>query len=171
MPKIIKNHEVVDDQWQLLPADATLEQALSSNQPIVPNVLWQAHKNELSALSQLGIWLDTDELVEDIAADLASFALVALNFPVFTDGRQFSNARLLRERYSFTGEVRAVGDVLRDQLLMMKRCGFDAFAVRSDRDPHDALQALEEFSVYYQAAWDNPLPLYRRRSTETTQPG
>lgn len=164
MPRIIKNNQVLDDHWHLLPADASLQDALDCPAPIVPLALWQAHGTELAGQSTLGIWLDSHELVEDIAADLPSFTLIALNFPVFTDGRNFSNARLLRERYGYRGEIRAVGDVLRDQLLPMKRCGFDAFVVRSDRDPQDALLALGEFSVQYQAAWDTPLPLFRRRA-------
>lgn len=169
MPRIIKNREVIEDQWTLLPADADVQDALDCQQPIIPLALWQAHADQLRSIAQLGIWLDSNELVEDLAQDLEVFSLVALNFPVFTDGRHFSSARLLRERYAFKKEVRAIGDVLRDQLLMMKRCGFDAFAVRDDRDPHDALRALDEFSVQYQGAWDIPLPLYRRRAAATSQ--
>lgn len=164
MPRIIKNREVIEDQWSLLPADATLQDALNCQQPIVPLALWQEHSAELRSLPELGIWLDSNELVEDLAEDLAAFSLIALNFPVFTDGRHFSSARLLRERYGFSREIRAIGDVLRDQLLMMQRCGFDAYVVRSDRDPHDALLALDEFSVQYQGSWDSPLPLFRRRA-------
>lgn len=164
MPRIIKNNQILDDHWQLLPTDASLQDALDCPAPIVPLALWKAHGPQLSNQRPLGIWLDSHELVEDITTDLTAFALIALNFPVFTDGRNFSNARLLRERYGYTGEIRAVGDVLRDQLLPMKRCGFDAFALRSDRDPQDALLALSELSVHYQAAWDTPLPLFRRRA-------
>src|SRR5690554_2596906 len=138
MPRIIKNREVIEDQWTLLPAEATLQDALDCKQPIVPLALWQAHPAELRQVPALGVWLDSDELVEDLAEDLGVFNLIALNFPAFTDGRPFSSARLLRERYGSTKEVRAIGDVLRDQLLMMQRCGFDAFAIRNDRDPHDA---------------------------------
>lgn len=169
MPRIIKNREVIEDQWTLLPAEATLQDALDCKQPIVPLALWQAHPAELRQVPALGVWLDSDELVEDLAEDLGVFSLIALNFPAFTDGRPFSSARLLRERYGFTKEVRAIGDVLRDQLLMMQRCGFDAFAIRNDRDPHDALRALDELSVQYQASWDTPLPLFRRR-TAVSQP-
>ena len=101
--------------------------------------------------------------MESIADDLQHFQVVALNFPVFSDGRHYSSARLLRERYKYQGEVRAIGDVLRDQLFYMKRCGFDAFALRADRDPYEALESLKDFSVTYQAATDEPLPLFRRR--------
>ena len=74
-----------------------------------------------------------------------------------------ASARLLRERYGYQGEIRAIGDVLRDQLFFMRRCGFDAYAIRADRDPHDALEGLKDFSVTYQAASDDPRPLFRRR--------
>jgi uncharacterized protein (DUF934 family) len=111
----------------------------------------------------LGVWLDSDEEAEEIGEDVQYFQVIALNFPAFTDGRSYSNARLLRDRYKFKGELRAIGDVLRDQLFFMARCGFDAFAIRADKDPEDALQSLKDFSVTYQAATDEPLPLFRRR--------
>ena len=88
---------------------------------------------------------------------------MVLNFPAFKDGRGFTTARLLRERHGYKGEIRAVGDVGRDQMFYMQRCGFNAFEVRSDRDLEDALRALDDFTVTYQAAADQPLPLYRRR--------
>lgn len=164
MPAIIKNNQVIDDQWTLLGADTELTEALNTPQAIVPFTLWQQHKSQLQAVSPLGIWLESNEAIEDLSEDLTHFAVIALNFPVFTDGRHFSSARLLRERYGYTGEIRAIGDVLRDQLFFMQRCGFDAYAIRADRCPTDALQSLTELSVTYQAAYDQTLPLYRRRS-------
>lgn len=164
MQKIIKNGQVLDDHWTLLAADAQLEDVLQTLQPIVPLILWQQHKEQLKSVKTLGVWLEADQAVEDIAEDLEFFTLIALNFPVFTDGRHFSSARLLRERYAYSGEIRAVGDVLRDQLFYMQRCGFDAYAIRPDRCPVDALQSLSELSVTYQAAYDETLPLYRRRA-------
>lgn len=164
MPVIIKNNQVIEDLWTLLNADAQLDQALQTQQVIVPLSLWQQHKSELQAVQQLGVWLEADQAIEDLIDDLAQFAVIALNFPVFTDGRHFSSARLLRERYAYTGEIRAIGDVFRDQLFFMQRCGFDSYAIRADRCAHDALQSLSELSVTYQAAHDQSLPLYRRRS-------
>nr|WP_310638858.1 DUF934 domain-containing protein [Burkholderia gladioli] len=87
-----------------------------------------------------------------------------MDFPRFGDGRGYSTAHLLRNRHGWTGELRAIGDVLRDQLNYMSRCGFDAFAVRADRDPHDALNAFTEFSERYQGAVDDAVPLFRRRA-------
>lgn len=164
MPVIIKNNQVIEDQWTLLDADSQLEQALQAEYIIVPLSLWQQHKHELQAVQHLGIWLQAEQAIEDLTNDLAHFAVIALNFPVFTDGQHFSSARLLRERYSYTGEIRAIGDVFRDQLFFMQRCGFDAYVIRADRCPTDALKSLTELSVSYQAAYDQNLPLYRRRS-------
>jgi len=164
MQRIIKNGQVIDETWHLLPKDASLEGLPNSDDVIVPLALWREHSHALKARDGgLGIWLDSDEQVEEIADDLGHFQVIALNFPVFTDGRHFSSARLLRERYAYQGEVRAIGDVLRDQLFFMQRCGFDAYAVRADRDPYDALQGLKDFSEVYQAATDQPQPLFRRR--------
>lgn len=164
MQRIIKNDQVIDETWHLLPKDVTLEGLSNSDDLIVPLALWRDHAHALKARDGgLGVWLDSDEEVEEIAEDLQYFQVVALNFPVFTDGRHFSSARLLRERYGYKGEVRAIGDVLRDQLFFMKRCGFDAYVIRPDRDPYDALQSLSDFSEVYQAATDQPLPLFRRR--------
>ncbi len=164
MQRIIKNDQVVDESWHLLPKDATLDGLSNCDDLIVPLALWREHAHALKARDGgLGVWLDSDEQVEEIADDLAHFQVVALNFPAFTDGRHYSSARLLRERYRYQGEIRAIGDVLRDQLFLMRRCGFDAFAVRADRDPYDALEGLKDFSVTYQAAADDPRPLFRRR--------
>ena len=164
MQQIIKGNEVVQDTWQLLPKDATLEQVTNTGDIIVPLALWLEHAHALKARDgRLGIWLDSDEEAERIADDLAHFQVIALNFPVFSDGRNYSNARLLRDRYQYQGELRSIGDVLRDQLFFMHRCGFDAYALREDHDPHAALASLNDFSEVYQASTDQPLPLFRRR--------
>lgn len=164
MQRIIKDNEVIDETWHLLPKDVELQSLSNSDDVIVPMRLWLEHAHALKARDGgLGIWLDADEIVEEIADDLEHFQVIALNFPVFTDGRHFSSARLLRERYGYKGEIRAIGDVLRDQLFLMRRCGFNAYAVRPDRDPYDALEGLKDFSVTYQSAADDALPLFRRR--------
>jgi uncharacterized protein (DUF934 family) len=94
---------------------------------------------------------------------LGAVKRVEVNFPSLTDGRGYSIARLLRERYGYVGELRAVGDVQRDQLFNLARCGFDAFLLRKDEDADGALAALEEFSEAYQASVERPQPLFRRR--------
>jgi uncharacterized protein (DUF934 family) len=110
---------------------------------------------------RIGVLLDSDELPEQIPA-LEQVPLVAINFPKFADGRGYSSARLLRERHGYKGEVRAVGDVLRDQLFYMARCGIDSFALKAGKDIEGALAAFDDFSIAYQAAADDPRPLFRR---------
>ncbi|MGA4635282.1 DUF934 domain-containing protein [Pseudomonas solani] len=165
MQRIIKNNQVIDETWHLLDKDATLDGMSNCDDLIVPLALWRDHAHALKARDGgLGVWLDADEEIEEIADQLDNFKVIALNFPAFTDGRHSSTAFLLRERYGYKGEVRAIGDVLRDQLFALKRCGFDAFALRADKDPYDALKAFEDYSEVYQASSDQPLPLFRRRS-------
>ncbi|WP_296267626.1 DUF934 domain-containing protein [Pseudomonas sp. MLB6B] len=164
MQRIIKNGQIIDETWHLLPKDTSFDELTNCDDYIVPLQMWRDHGHALKARDGgLGVWLDADEEAEEIGEDVAQFQVIALNFPAFTDGRNYSNARLLRDRYQFKGELRAIGDVLRDQLFYMARCGFDAFAVRADKDPEDALAGLKDFSVTYQAATDEPLPLFRRR--------
>ncbi|MBF8780914.1 DUF934 domain-containing protein [Pseudomonas fulva] len=164
MQRIIKNNQIVDETWHLLPKDVSFDELTNCDDYIVPLQLWRDHAHALKARDGgLGVWLDSDEQAEEIGEDVASFQVIALNFPAFTDGRSYSNARLLRDRYKYTGELRAIGDVLRDQLFYMARCGFDAFAIRADKDPEAALEGLKDFSVTYQSATDEPLPLFRRR--------
>ncbi|ROL74109.1 DUF934 domain-containing protein [Pseudomonas vranovensis] len=164
MQRIIKNNQIVDETWHLLPKDFNIDEVTNCDDYIVPLQLWREHGHMLKARDGgLGVWLDADEEAEEIGEVANHFQVIALNFPAFTDGRNYSNARLLRDRYKFTGELRAIGDVLRDQLFYMKRCGFDAFALRADKDPVEALKSLQDFSVTYQAATDEPQPLFRRR--------
>ncbi len=180
MPKLIKRVEgrfqVVDDAWQhlTLAADADPASAPLPDGPvIVPLALWQARRETLLARGQVAVWLDSHERAEAIAADLAKLPLVALNFPKFADGRAYSTATLLRGRYAYAGELRAVGDVLRDQFFYMKRCGFDALQPRSERYTDAQLQAalasLQDFSEPYQGATDQAEPLFRRQARGVTQ--
>lgn len=159
MRRIIKDRQLVDDPWQRIGDD----EALPSGPVIVSWARWQQDREMLLARQDdLGVLLGNDIDLDEVAVDLPHFRVVALEFPSFRDGRAYSQARLLRERYGFPGELRAVGDVLRDQLFFMYRIGFDAFELRSDRDLEDALQSFSEFTVSYQAAVDEPQPLYRR---------
>ena len=109
------------------------------------------------------MWLDANEGPEALAGDVQRFPLLAVNFPKFGDGRGYSIARLLRERYGFKGELRAIGDVLHDHLFFMEQCGFDAFALREDQDAQEALSVFGTFSDSYQASVLRPVPLFRRR--------
>ncbi len=165
MQRLINEQGLVDDRWTLLPASESPESAdLPEGDLIVPLNVWQARGDELRARDgAVGVWLDSTEEPESIADDLDTLGLVAINFPVFRDGRGFSSARILRDRYAYRGEIRAIGDVLRDQLFYMKRCGFDTFALREDQDVEAAIEAFRDFAHTYQAAADDPEPLFRRR--------
>lgn len=177
MTSIIKNRSVVSDDWTVVRAaeDGTLPSAdaLPAGRVLVPFALWKQAREALvasRAQDALGVWLAPDEEPADLAADFDKISLIGVDFPVFRDGRGYSTARLLRERYGWQGELRAIGDVLRDQLNFMFRCGFDAYAVRADKDIHDALRAFEEFSVKYQGAFDTPQPLFRCRAAHESEP-
>src|SRR5580698_8027104 len=124
MPQIIKNRTVIDDDWLVVRAaeDGGLPppDALPTGKIIVPFSYWQASREALTgarAKSQIAVWLAPDSEPEAIVGDFDAVALIAIDFPVFRDGRGYSIARLLRERYGYTGEIRAIGDVLHDQLL------------------------------------------------------
>ena len=154
---------IADDTWVLLGRDSSLEN-LPEGDIIVPLVLWQSALDQLrSRPGRTGVLVRSDEQVESLAGELAGLSLVALDFPVFSDGRSYSNARILRERLHFQGELRAVGDVLRDQIFLMRRCGFDSFALRPDRPAGAAASALHDFRhVYQQATIDPETPILAR---------
>ena len=99
-----------------------------------------------------------------VAGAVGIAGVIAINFPKFGDGRGYSIARLLRERYGYKGELRAVGEVARDHLHAMAQCGFDAFQLREGENPQEALKAFGDFSEQYQATTAQPLPLFRRRA-------
>lgn len=160
---IIIDRQIVRDAWHLMLADET--DVPASGPVIVPLALWQARRDSLRQRAEpVGVWLAPHEEVEALADDLASLPLIAVSFPVFTDGRGFSTGRLLRERYGFKGELRAIGDVFKDTLYYLKRCGFNAFAVRPDKNIEDALLGLDDFTQFYQGAVDDAAPLFRRRA-------
>ena len=114
-----------------------------------------AEGEALSAGGRLvGVRVEPDELIEDLAYDLPTLPVVALNFTKFRDGRPYSSARLLRERYGFTAEVRAIGDVQREQAHMMVRCGFDSFVPADGSSTQDWAAASHRFRHVYQRAAD-----------------
>ncbi|WP_404377776.1 DUF934 domain-containing protein [Vreelandella aquamarina] len=126
----------------------------------VPLALWQANQDD----AELAPLLASDtELTAELGSALKASPAIAIDFPAFTDGRGYTIARLLRERYGYTGEIRAVGDVLVDQLDYMRRCGFSTMALRNDQDPEDAIRALKAFSVRYQTDVEERQALFERR--------
>ena len=126
----------------------------------IPLVLWQTNQDD----AELAPLLSSDtELTAELSQQLSISGAIAIDFPVFTDGSGYTLARLLRERYRYTGEIRAVGDVLVDQLDYMRRCGFTAMALRDDQHPDDAIRAINAFSVRYQTDVDERQALFERR--------
>jgi len=164
MSKLINRTQLTSDSSRLLDKAATLADVPPTGDVIVPLALWLAHRETLAPRTgRTGVWIDSNEGPEGLADDIARLPLIAVNFPKFNDGRGFSIGRLLRERYAYKGELRAIGDVLRDQLLFLDRCGFDAFALRDDQDVEAALGAFNDFTEAYQSSVTQPVPLFRRR--------
>lgn len=169
MPQLIKHNAVSGDSWQTLvlnEGETAESVALPAGDVIFPLAVWQARKTEIiSCHKRIGLLLQPDDRVEDVAGDLEYFIVIAVNFPKFVDGRGYSTASLLRQRYHYQGELRAVGDVLHDQLFFMKRVGFDSFALKEGKNAEYALEAA--FTVFgdaYQGATTQPQPAFRRRA-------
>jgi uncharacterized protein (DUF934 family) len=161
---VILDGKIVDDLWTLIPEDSETEAStLPSGNIIVPLSLW-LNKSSLQERSDVGVWLANDIDLTSIEADLSNLPLIAIDFPGFMDGRGFSLARLIRERYQFKGEVRAIGHIIRDQLCYLKRCGFNAFSFGENVDIESALSSLNDFTEAYQVSVDQPIPLFRRRA-------
>lgn len=145
---LLKDGEFVEDSWTQLPEGAG---ALPEGNVIVTLEQWQEGRERLRGHNgRLGLRLKSDQSPAQIAEDLQHFDLIALEFPRFGDGRAYSYARLLRERYGFQGELRAVGNVLRDQFVFMLRCGFDSFEVANDKAAEAWRAAMAEFTQWYQ---------------------
>lgn len=161
--RVIKAGKVLEDNWQRI-ASPEQEQVLEDGDWIVPLDYWLVNRERLrDRKGKVAVCLNGDDNLEDLSDSLGQLELVALEFPKFTDGRSYSHARILRERHRYRGELRAVGDVLRDQLFFMQRCGIDAFQVREDKDAEDAVKGLSDFTVKYQAAADGSPPVYKLR--------
>lgn len=143
----------VDDDTPLPPGDV-----------IISLARFQADGDRLLGDGRsVGVRLEAGEEVEALAYDLPRIALVALAFPKFRDGRHYSNARILRERYGYKGEVRAAGDVLREQAGFMLRCGFDAFEPADGSEPEAWERATERYRHVYQRAADDRTPAFVER--------
>ena len=166
MAQVIRKRALNEDGWQLLEAESGT--ALPAHGDfIVPLARWLRERAALlMRRGEVGVCLETDADPGALAADLDRLKLIAIRFASFTDGRGYTLARLLRERYGYRGELRAVGDVLHDQLYYLSRCGFDAFALRADQNAEQALAAFSDFSEDYQVSVEQPRPLFRRRLIE-----
>ena len=173
MPEIILRDEIVADDWRVLRPLADEPVTIPGGRIIVPLAIWLTQQPALIARGDVGVWLAATDDPGELAPSLPELPLVAVEFAKFTDGRGYSIAYLLRSRFAYRGQLRAIGEVLADQLFYMKRVGFDAFAVREDKDIRQALRSLRPFTEAYQGSWDNPLPAFRRhdRAWPTTTQG
>ncbi|MBT5413776.1 MAG: DUF934 domain-containing protein [Rhodospirillaceae bacterium] len=158
---VIKDGRLVEDDWTFIPDFLPLDEVA---RPVVSLARWRDGDCALRARNgRLGLRLPNDTDPAAIGADLDRFALIELEFPVFKDGRAYSQARLLRERHGYRGELRAVGEVVRDQYFFLERCGFDSVSVAGDKaDQGRALEgwyeAMAEISVPMQPAADQRPP-------------
>ena len=162
---IILDRHISENRWRAVP-EGGLDGGLPSELPeavIVTLADWRKHGRALASHCKVGVRLAAGDDIDAIAADLDAIELVALEFGSFTEGRPYSVARLLRERFGYAGEIRAVGDVSRDRLAFMERCGINAFELREDCDARGALEAFGEISDVYQRAADARAVVASRR--------
>ena len=168
---VIRGRHVENDVWQTLGADPAEDLATLPPGPIiVPFKLFKERADELIRRSHpFGTWFGADDEPAEITPYLPRLATrascLAVHFAKFGDGRGYSTGVLLRTRYGWKGELRAFGDIGRDHLFHLARCGFDAFRLPPQRDPHDAIAAFRDFSLRYQGSVDDPVPLFRKRAT------
>ena len=161
MAQLLKDAQVINNHWTIVDSDTD---AFPAGDIVVHHTIWQQRQVELTDhQSAVGVWLDGNEEIETFVEAIINVPLIAINFPKFVDGRGFSVARLLRERYGYTGELRAIGHFIRDQLFLLQRCGFNAFQFDQDIDLKQAAKSLTDFSDSYQVAVDQPQPLFKRR--------
>lgn len=170
MPRLIegslaKGGRIVDDAWTAIDTVEGFHGAQDVVPLLVSHTVWTAEREALLARgTPIGVRLEGQDEPASIADDLDRLSLIAVHFPKFTDGRGYSIGRLLRQRYGYRGPLRAVGDVLRDQLFYMLRCGFDSFALKHDEQVDGALSAYRDFTEAYQTSVDRTAPLFARRS-------
>ena len=158
MPRLIKQGNIIQDGWLPLNPDGVL--------PATGQICTLPQWQHLVDKNGSAVQLEAGQEPAPLFPFLREIQLVAVNFPVFTDGRGFSYARDLRER-GYRGELRACGHFIRDQLTYLHRCGFDAFQMADESGLDAALASFSDFSEHYQAAIDQPLPLFRRRAQTT----
>lgn len=161
--QIIKDKTLTTDNWQLI-RQTEDDMPILEEPFILPFPYWQTNKELLLKNSyKKGVWLSSDTKVEDIIDDLPHFALIAIDFPVSKDGRPYSTARLLRQRYSYKGELRAIGDIGIDHFFYLQRCGFNSFEIEAEKNSEGFLHRFKDFSICYQAAVDENPPIYKKR--------
>ncbi|HEX6793818.1 MAG TPA: DUF934 domain-containing protein [Casimicrobiaceae bacterium] len=164
MPRLIRNRTLVDDPYTLLREAVSLADIPDAIPVIVPLALWLERRAALIARGEAGTWLMPGDDPRVLADDVHRLPVIAIDFPKLTDGRGYSHARLLRERYRYRGELRATGDIGRGQFYYLAQCGFDAFAIADARSAEDALRGFADFREGYRATVTRPAWLPRRQS-------
>ena len=165
MPKLIKLTDGAFDWEDDCFTTLADEDEVPAGDVIVSLKRFMAEGEQLLAERQVGVKLGPTEAVEDLVYDLPRLAVVALEFPSHRDGRNLSAARLLRQRYGYAGEIRAIGEVLREQAQHMVRCGIDAFAAADGSDPTTWERAVHRYRHVYQRAADERTPAFVERGT------
>ena len=152
MPTLVKNQQIVIDEWTLV--DET--DCADSIKSIVP------YREGITVSDSRGVWIEADVELEEIVDAILASPLIAVNFPVFSDGRGLSIGHLLRKRFRYEGELRAIGEVTPDLTPFMFRCGFDAFVLADDEKAKDAIRCIESLSPNYQSSAIEPEPKFRK---------
>jgi uncharacterized protein (DUF934 family) len=161
MQKLINQTSEIENTWTLI-SDETSD--LSQANIMIPAGYWLANQAEFSSRKDVSIWFAGDANIEEFKDKLDQFAVIGIDFPAFADGRGYSIAHLIIERQNYRGELRAIGDVLIDQLFFMKRCGFNTYLLKDELEPKVALEYFETFSEPYQLAVDIKDPIFRRKA-------
>lgn len=160
MPNLIKDRAVTDSEFSVVDNESA---DLSASNQLVPLEFYLANQEALKGRNDIGVWLEAGEEIETIADQVHELPVIALNFPAFGDGRNYSSANILKRTLKYQGEIRAIGDVRRDQIHQMLDCGFNAFELADGQDIEKCLAALDGFSQNYQSTVERPEPLFRRR--------
>lgn len=156
--------QIVTDAFTAIAQDQSIPE---TGKVLVHLSVWQEQKATLTGRAQageLGVWLDPDDNPELLAADVATLKLIAFHFPAFKFGQAYSGAVLLRTRYGFAGDIRAYGDIWRDQMFYLARCGFTQFDIKEGKSLEDAMQGFKDFTTPYQSSADGVLPIFSRRT-------
>lgn len=161
--------QIVDNQFTVIePGTADAPVAIPQEGKVLVHLsAWEANKAALTARAQageLGVYLNPEDNPELLQGDVNVLKLIAFNFPVFKFGQGYSGAYLLRARYGFQGDIRAFGDIWRDQFFYLARCGFTQFDIKEGKSLEDALNAFADFTIPYQTSADGSLPVFNRRA-------
>lgn len=168
---ILRGGELVEDNWTVIEDGSTDVESSPGGKVIVTLARWRSEREALLIRHPaVGVLVPNTADIEAIYPQIVDRSLLALQFPTFTDGRALSQAVVLRKRLGYRGELRAVGDVIRDLVFWLGRCGFDSIVPRKDQKLEECRAALREFTVAYQAAADEHTPVWirRRRSPAAT---